>query len=242
MAILQESLGTLGATRANSAHTSIATRYLEMLFDKVASQNDPAPELLDRIEKSLEVGYARDDGQALKARYVGILIDKASSQEEPSADLLDRIEKFLASGDLDQRAEPVARVAPARRRQVRRRGRRSNAGAGHPEVASDEFKGMGPTDAYRKFIATYGDKYTVPQIRDALLMGGVSSATRTSLLTGLHSVRRRDRLKAEAEQKKADAAAAQKASARAAAERAAAEMESRGTLMRRSVPGGSGAG
>lgn len=240
MAILQESLGTLGVPRANSAHTSIAARYLEMLFDKVASQDDPAPELLDRIEKALQDRYARDDGQALKARYVGILIDKADSQTDPSAELLDRIEKFLASGDLDQKPKPSAPVAPARRRQIRRR-RRSNAGAGHPEVASDEFKGMGPTDAYRKFIATYGDKYSVPQIRDALLMGGVSSATRTSLLTGLHSVRRRDRLKAEAEQKKAEETAAQKASARAAAERAADEMESSGTLMRRSVPGGSSA-
>ena len=58
---------------------------------------------------------------------------------------------------------------------------------------------MGPTAAYRKFIEMYGDAYTVPQIRDALIQGGVRSSSATSLLTGIHSVRRRDRLKAEAE-------------------------------------------
>ena len=235
MAIHQESLGSLGVP-PGAAATPVAARYLEMLFEKVASQHDPNPELLERIEKSLDVGYGLGDGRGLKARYVGILIDKAGSQEEPTGDLLDRIEKFLEAGDLDR--QPTASPVAPPRRQIRRK-RRSKAGAGHPEVASDEFKGMGPTDAYRKFIRTYGDRYTVPQIRDALLMGGVSSATRTSLLTGLHSVRRRDRLKAEAEQKKADETAARKASARAAAERAAADMESSGTLMRRSVPGAS---
>ena len=240
MAILQESLGSLGAPRANNAvATSVATRYIEMLFDKVASQEDPNPDLLARIEQSMEANYGLDDVRALKARYVGILIDKAGSQDEPTPDLLDRVEKLLASGDLDEK--PASPARPTRRRKVPRR-RRSTAGAGHPEVAPDEFKGMGPTDGYRKFIATYGDKYTVPQIRDALVMGGVSSATRTSLLTGLHSVRRRDRLKAEAEQEKAKELEAKKASARAAAERAAAEMESKGTgtLTRRITPEGSG--
>lgn len=242
MAILQESLGSLGAPRANNAvATSVATRYIEMLFDKVASQEDPNPDLLARIEQSMEANYGLGDVRALKARYVGILIDKAGSQEEPTPDLLDRVEKLLASGALDEKPASVPGAGPTRRRKIPRR-RRSTAGAGHPEVAPDEFKGMGPTDGYRKFIATYGDKYTVPQIRDALVMGGVSSATRTSLLTGLHSVRRRDRLKAEAEQEKAKELEAKKASARAAAERRAAEMESKGTgtLTRRITPEGSG--
>ena len=85
--------------------------------------------------------------------------------------------------------------APAKRQRRRRR----SAGAGHPDVPPGTFKGTGPTAAYRKFIAMYGDKYTVPQIRDALIQGGVRSSSPTSLLTGIHSVRRRDRLKAEAE-------------------------------------------
>lgn len=239
MAILQESLGSLGAPRVNSAAASVATRYIEMLFEKVASQDDPNPDLLARIEKSMEANYGLGDVCALKARYVGILIDKAGSQEEPTADLLDRVEKLLASGDLDAKPAPVPTEGPMRRRKIPRR-RRSTAGAGHPEVAPDEFKGMGPTDGYRKFIATYGDKYTVPQIRDALVMGGVNSATRTSLLTGLHSVRRRDRLKAEAEEQKAQELEAKKASARAAAERVAAERESKGTFMRKPASDGSG--
>lgn len=82
----------------------------------------------------------------------------------------------------------------------RRRRRRRSAGAGHPDVPAGTFKGVGPTAAYRQFIEMYGDSYTVPQIRDALLAGGVRSSSPTSLLTGIHSVRRRDRIKAEAAQ------------------------------------------
>jgi len=47
----------------------------------------------------------------------------------------------------------------------------------------------------------YGGSYTVPQSRDELLQGAVKSSSSTSLLTGIHSVRRRDRLKAEAEKR-----------------------------------------
>ncbi len=86
-----------------------------------------------------------------------------------------------------------------------KRRRRKSAGAGHPEVPPGTFKGIGPTAAYRKFIEMYGDSYTVPQIRDALVQGGVKSSSPTSLLTGIHSVRRRDRLKAEAEKQAAEA-------------------------------------
>lgn len=93
-----------------------------------------------------------------------------------------------------------AKKAPAKKTRVKKkRKRRKSAGAGHPDVPAGTFKGMGPTFAYRKFVQIYGDGYTVPQIRDALVQGGVESKSRASLLTGLHSVRRRDRLKAEAE-------------------------------------------
>ena len=92
---------------------------------------------------------------------------------------------------------------PKKKRVVRkRRKRRKSAGAGHPEVPAGTFKGMGPTFAYRKFVGIYGTGYSVPQIRDALIQGGVESKSSTSLLTGLHSVRRRDKLKAEAEQRR----------------------------------------
>ncbi len=95
----------------------------------------------------------------------------------------------------------VARTPAAAKRPRRRR---RSAGAGHPEVPAGTFKGTGPTAAYRRFIEMYGDVYTVPQIRDALIQGGVRSSSATSLLTGIHSVRRRDRLKAEAEKQAAE--------------------------------------
>lgn len=104
---------------------------------------------------------------------------------------------------VERRAAPAAAApkpaAPKPARAKKKRKRRKSAGAGHPDVPAGTFKGMGPTFAYRKFVQIYGDGYTVPQIRDALVQGGVESKSRTSLLTGLHSVRRRDRLKAEAE-------------------------------------------
>lgn len=106
---------------------------------------------------------------------------------------------------VERKAPAAAKPAPAKPAPVKRaavkkkRKRRKSAGAGHPDVPAGTFKGMGPTFAYRKFVQVYGDGYTVPQIRDALVQGGVESKSRTSLLTGLHSVRRRDRLKAEAE-------------------------------------------
>lgn len=107
--------------------------------------------------------------------------------------------------------KPAPRPAPKRAPVRKKRKRRKSAGAGHPDVPAGTFKGMGPTYAYRKFVKIYGEGYTVPQIRDALVQGGVKSKSRTSLLTGLHSVRRRDRLKAEA-----DAQAASEASAESA--------------------------
>jgi hypothetical protein len=103
---------------------------------------------------------------------------------------------------VERKAKAAAAPAPAPAKPARpkkKRKRRKSAGAGHPEVPAGTFKGMGPTFAYRKFVKIYGDGYTVPQIRDALVQGGVESKSRTSLLTGLHSVRRRDKLKAEAE-------------------------------------------
>ena len=84
---------------------------------------------------------------------------------------------------------------------------RRSAGAGHPPVAADHYDGLGPTAAYRKFVAEFGvDTYTVPQIRDALVAGGVRSKSSTSLLTGLHSVRRRDQVKAMAAEAAGEAA------------------------------------
>ncbi len=101
--------------------------------------------------------------------------------------------------------KPRKAAKPAKMPRLRKP--RRSAGAGHPPVASDHYEGLGPTAAYRKFIAEFGpDAYTVPQIRDALVAGGVRSKSSTSLLTGLHSVRRRDSVKAMAAEAAGEAA------------------------------------
>ena len=94
-------------------------------------------------------------------------------------------------------AKPRRRKA-AKRKVVRRkpkaavkRKRRKSAGAGHPKVAADHYKGLGPVKAYDKFVDEFGDDYSVPQVRDALLMGSVKSSSPTSLATSIYSVRRR---------------------------------------------------
>lgn len=189
------------ADKDKAGSTSLAARYVRMLIDKAASQEHPNPDLLNRIEKfvdRVDAGATKDTGFAspLKTSYVEMLIDRAGSQDEPDAKLLGRIERFLA-----EKWGPTP-AAPTQRRVATRtgtgNGRRKSAGAGHPQVPADHYEGLGVTAAYRKFIAEFGAAtYTVPQIRDALVQGGVSATTRAALLTGLHSVRRRDRLAAE---------------------------------------------
>lgn len=92
--------------------------------------------------------------------------------------------------------KPVAKRKAAAPKRKPANGRRRKGG-GHPNVAAGHYAGLGVTKAYRKFVAEFGTKYSVPQIRDTLVQGGVKSSTRAALLTGLHSVRRRDRLAAE---------------------------------------------
>ena len=126
------------------------------------------------------------------------------AMKQAEAELADHEQRGEAlRGVVDGLRNLLAAQAPAKSAQkrtpVKRRRRRRSAGAGHPEVPADTFRGMGPTAAYRKFLTMYGSGYSVPQIRDALVQGSVRSSSATSLLTGLHSVRRRDRLKEEAE-------------------------------------------
>ncbi len=79
-------------------------------------------------------------------------------------------------------------------------------GAGHPEVSPSAFRGLGTTKAYRRFLQEYGDGYTPPQIRDALIVGGLRPKSRSGLLTAIHGIIRRDRIKAEKEAKAKNAA------------------------------------
>ncbi|MDE2782753.1 MAG: hypothetical protein OXK77_07340 [Gemmatimonadota bacterium] len=103
------------------------------------------------------------------------------------------LRNLLALGVEAPAAAPPA-PKPVRKRKPRRKIIRGN----HPPIPAGHFGGMGPTAAYRKFVAEFGMDHPVPSIRDALLAGGVRTKSSTSLLTGLHSVRRRDEMKAKA--------------------------------------------
>ena len=117
--------------------------------------------------------------------------------------------------------KPKAAAKPKAKATVMRKARKraSRATAEHPQVASGHYAGLGPTLAYDKFVKEFGDSYTVPQIRDTLIMGGVKSTSRTSLSTGIYSVRRRRGLapaKAARKSTKKPATKAKKAKAPAA--------------------------
>ena len=201
-----DSLSGHSARSSRSSHKadspSLAARYVRMLIDRAASQEHPNPDLLNRIEKfvdRVDGGVTKDTGfdSPLKTSYVEMLIGRAGAQDEPDLKLLDRIERFLA-----EKWGPVPAARASRRRVATRsatgNGRRRSAGAGHPQVPAGHYAGLGVTAAYRKFVSEFGaSAYSVPQIRDALVQGGVRATSRAALLTGLHSVRRRDRLAAE---------------------------------------------
>lgn len=82
-------------------------------------------------------------------------------------------------------------LAPAKPPRGKRR-RRKTIKVDHPPIPPGHFKGMGATAAYRKFVAEFGTDYPAPSIRDALLAGDVKTTSPSTLLTGLHAVRRRD--------------------------------------------------
>ena len=112
------------------------------------------------------------------------------------------LQQLLGVGTAAPKPKPKPKVKKAK---PRKRPGPKRSGAGHPEVPANAYRGMGPSVAYRKFVAEFGDGYTAPQIRDALVQGGVKSASESSLLTGIHAVRRRDLAKAKQAAKKAAA-------------------------------------
>ena len=66
-----------------------------------------------------------------------------------------------------------------------------------PVVPPRFFKGKKPTQAYREFVELWGSDFSVPQIRDALIAGGIEPNDPRKLLAALHSVLRRERLTSE---------------------------------------------
>ncbi len=102
------------------------------------------------------------------------------------------LRSLLALGGEAPAAARKAKPGPKKKR------RRKIIKGNHPPIPAGHFRGLGPTAGYRKFVAEFGMDYPVVAIRNALLAGGVRTKSSTSLLTGLHSVRRRDELKAKA--------------------------------------------
>ena len=68
-------------------------------------------------------------------------------------------------------------------------------GSKAPVIPPDFFRGKRPTQAYQEFVKLWGADHPVPQIRDALIEGGIQGYERGKLLAALHSVLRRERLK-----------------------------------------------
>ena len=71
-------------------------------------------------------------------------------------------------------------------------------GSKAPVIPPEFFKGKKVTQAYREFVKLWGADHPIPKIRDALITGGIE-IDRGKLLAGLHSVLRRERLRAELE-------------------------------------------
>lgn len=136
-------------------------------------------------------------GEELRAVVQGLesLLGPAPASKKPSAK--PRKKPGPKSVAAPSRPNVASRLKPGPRSQ----------GAGHPEVGPRAFRGLGTTKAYRRFLQEHGDGYTPPQVRDALIAGGLKPKTRSSLLTAIHGIIRRDRIKAEKEARAGKSAA-----------------------------------
>ena len=63
-------------------------------------------------------------------------------------------------------------------------------------VPPEFFRDMTPTQGYRALKERWSGDYKPPQMVDAFLAGGMKAKSRTALLAQLHSVLRRERVKA----------------------------------------------
>ncbi len=118
--------------------------------------------------------------------------------------LEERLEKTIAAR-APARKTPTRRKKPApKRRQGLKRGKFEPL----PDVAPGMFRGMGTTDAYSAFVERFGEDHPVARIRDSLWHGGADASSTSSMLTGLHAIRRRQRIKREKAEEEAAAAEA----------------------------------
>jgi hypothetical protein len=69
--------------------TNAHDRYMQVLFDRLAVDQYPSGELMDRVEILLDAEHVDD--------YLEVLFDKVESCRYPSKQLLDRIARWTLS-------------------------------------------------------------------------------------------------------------------------------------------------
>jgi len=69
--------------------TKAHDRYMQVLFERIASDRYPSGELMDRVEILLDREHVDD--------YVALLFQKVESERYPSKQLLDRIARWSLS-------------------------------------------------------------------------------------------------------------------------------------------------
>lgn len=89
-------------------------------------------------------------------------------------------------GDDQEQAFPPAQDSPVRM----------------PPIPPRFFLGMTPTEAYRELMQRWPGHYRPPQIADLFMAGGMETANRTTLIQSIHSVLKRARQRAAAEERK----------------------------------------
>ncbi len=71
-----------------------------------------------------------------------------------------------------------------------------------PTIPPGFFAGMTPTEGYRELMQRWPGHYRPPQIADLFLAGGMVVANRTALVQAIHSVLKRARQRAAAEERR----------------------------------------
>ena len=66
-----------------------------------------------------------------------------------------------------------------------------------PSVPPGFFADKTPTEAYRDLQKLWPGEYTGVEVRDAFLAGGMKAKSKNALLAQVHSVRRRERVRAQ---------------------------------------------
>ena len=174
-------------------------RRIDRVEEGLGKRIDQVEEHIDRVEDRVagridrvEDG-ARKDHQGLVAE-IGKLTTAVSvlgaKLDERSAPQRLAVQEFPADYSAGKPAAKKKTAKPANGRKSRRQG------AGHPEVSPFAYRGKGVTAAYRSFVAQYGATYTVPQVRNALIAGGLKKDP-AAVLTAIHGIKRRDRIAAE---------------------------------------------